>query len=370
MANIFRRKTRAGKPAKNWSIQYQDERGKWRIVKGCSTKELTRQKALGIEQRVLNIKAGLVDPFEAPKASPLSEHVQAFNRDMEGKGRNKYHIDPTINRVTTVFEACGFTTIDDLTRFDVADIVNRYLAGRSDLATGTVNKYLGALKAFCRWAVKQNRMPASPLVLVGSVTEGEESFQRRALTTEQFNGLIKAAAAGKKTKRLSGEDRAWLYMVAAYSGLRASELASLTPASFQLDAPCVVVRGAYTKNGEEARQPLRPDFAAMLAPWLQAKAGKLWPGKWYRRAAEMLRVDLLAAGIPFETGEGVVDFHALRTTYVTNLARAGVHPSIAQRLARHSVITLTMGTYTKLSKAEVAEGLRGLPAPATMPSAQ
>jgi integrase len=367
MANIFRRKTRAGKPAKNWSIQYQDERGKWRIVKGCSTKELTRQKALGIEQRVLNIKAGLVDPFEAPKASPLLEHVQAFKREMEGKGRDKYHIDPTINRVTTIFEACRFKTIDDLTRFDVADEVNRYLATRDDLATGTINHYLTALKSFTRWAVKQNRMPASSLLMIGSVaTEGEESFQRRALTVEQFDALIAAADMGKKVQRQSGEDRAWLYMTAAYSGLRASELASLTPTSFLLqgDSPVIVARRGYTKNKEEARQPIRPDFAAMLAPWLQTKAGTIWPGRWYRRAAEMLRVDLEAAGIEPETEEGVCDFHALRVTYITNLARAGVHPSIAQRLARHSSITLTMGTYTKLSKAEVAEGLRGLPAPA------
>lgn len=133
MANIFKRKTRAGKPAKNWSIQYQDEKGKWRIVKGCSTKELTVRKAHDLEERVLNVKAGRVDPFEAPKASPLSEHVDAFKRELESKGRSKDHVAPTINRIESIFAGCGFTSIEQLTGFDSADAVNRYLATRDEL---------------------------------------------------------------------------------------------------------------------------------------------------------------------------------------------------------------------------------------------
>lgn len=44
----------------------------------------------------------------------------------------------------------------------------------------------------------------------------------------------------------------------------------------------------------------------------------------------------------------VADFHALRHTYITNLATAGVSPKTAQTLARHSTITLTMDRYTHL----------------------
>ena len=41
------------------------------------------------------------------------------------------------------------------------------------------------------------------------------------------------------------------------------------------------------------------------------------------RTADMVRVDLQAAGIPFETPAGVVDFHALRGTYVSDLVSSG-----------------------------------------------
>ena len=61
----------------------------------------------------------------------------------------------------------------------------------------------------------------------------------------------------------------------------------------------------------------------------------------------MLRRDLQAAGIPYRDEEGrVLDFHSLRHTFGTNLARAGVAPKVAQELMRHSDINLTMMTYT------------------------
>lgn len=55
-------------------------------------------------------------------------------------------------------------------------------------------------------------------------------------------------------------------------------------------------------------------------------------------------------------------FHSLRVTYVTELVRAGIHPRVDQSLARHSTITLTMASYTKLEKDEIAAAVDSLPA--------
>jgi integrase len=371
MAIIFRRTTRGGKPAKNYSIKFKGETGKWITVAGLASKELTKQKAHDLEERVLNVKAGRVDPFDASKAAPLKEHVKAYQRYLEGKGRSPDHVGPAMTRIHRVLQGCGFTNIDHLTSYDASDKITAYLSKQhgDGLTASTVNRYLSHLKSFIKWAVRQNRMPLSPISLMGTIDDtgdDDERRERRAISGDDFAKLIKTAALGVKVQRQTAEDRAWLYMTAAYTGLRASELASLTPGSFKLDggAPCVLVRAGYTKNGQEARQPIRPDFAAMLAGWLAGKSGKLWPGKWYRRAAEMLRVDLEAAGVPYVDDEGrVFDFHSLRVTFITNLARAGVHPKIAQKLARHGSIDLTMNVYTRLSDAEISEGLRGLPAP-------
>lgn len=91
------------------------------------------------------------------------------------------------------------------------------------------------------------------------------------------------------------------------------------------------------------------------------KEGRLFSRLACKRSAEMLRVDLKSAKILEETEEGVVDFHALRVTYITNLARSDIHPKTAQILARHSDIQLTMRVYTKLGKNEVADALKAMP---------
>ena len=43
---------------------------------------------------------------------------------------------------------------------------------------------------------------------------------------------------------------------------------------------------------------------------------------------------------------GAFDFQSLRHQFLANLQCAGVHPKIAQALARHWTITLTMDRYT------------------------
>lgn len=78
-----------------------------------------------------------------------------------------------------------------------------------------------------------------------------------------------------------------------------------------------------------------------------------------KEPASILRVDLEAAGIPARDAlDRVVDFHALRHTFITNLAQGGVHPKTAQAPARHSTITLTMDRSSHSSRVAFADRLR------------
>jgi len=80
------------------------------------------------------------------------------------------------------------------------------------------------------------------------------------------------------------------------------------------------------------------------------------------RASEMVAEDLAAAEIPVYDESGrVVDFHALRTTFGTNLARGGVALQLAQRLMRHSDPKLTSSVYTVLSRDDERAAIAVLP---------
>ena len=145
--------------------------------------------------------------------------------------------------------------------------------------------------------------------------------RRSALTPEQAARLISVTRASKTRRKLSGEDRSWLYSLALVTGLRRSELQSLTPESFNLNAhpPTVFVAGAHTKNGKDATQPLPAHVIPELRTWLSSKPvyAPLFPTD--RNCSLMIRADLKAAGIPSDG----FDFHCLRHTYATLVDRCG-----------------------------------------------
>jgi hypothetical protein len=154
---------------------------------------------------------------------------------------------------------------------------------------------------------------------------------------------------------LDGVDRAMLYRVAATVALRAGECASLTPDSFvrELGGMSVRVAAAYSKHRREDSVPVPVALADVLEPWLATKqAGKrLWPTAWHVNAAEMLRHDLLEAGIEYETEEGFFDFHATRHTGITRGSRV-MRIDQLRVFARHAKIETTMG-YVHTDAAEL-----------------
>ena len=75
----------------------------------------------------------------------------------------------------------------------------------------------------------------------------------------------------------------------------------------------------------------------------------------------MLAIDLKAAGIEPETDSGVIDFHALRTTYVSHLVSSGASVKTSQVLARHSSPVLTIGVYAKASLHDISGAVESLP---------
>ena len=76
----------------------------------------------------------------------------------------------------------------------------------------------------------------------------------------------------------------------------------------------------------------------------------------------MLRKDLDAAGIPYQDEDGrYADFHALRHTFITNLALGGTAPKVTMDLARHSDINMTMSRYSHTVLEDRAKAVQALP---------
>lgn len=93
----------------------------------------------------------------------------------------------------------------------------------------------------------------------------------------------------------------------------------------------------------------------------------VWPGTWHKHAAEVLKIDLEAAGIPYALegphGVAFADFHALRHSFVTALAAAGVGHKELQELDRHADPRLTLGLYTHTTPGQLASAVGRLAIP-------
>ena len=203
---------------------------------------------------------------------------------------------------------------------------------------------------------------------------------RRGKDRGQPNAKVRKDTACGLTR--IGRKRALFYRIAVYTGLRVSEIKSLTIADTHLDSapPHLRLHAKHDKARRGARQPLPDDLAAAIRDYLadrlveaQEKAialrqpvpPALSPDEKLIPKAPTLRVfnkDLKLAGIPKKDDWGrTVDLHGLRHTFGTFLARGGVHPRTAMELMRHSDIRLTTKIYQHLELADTAQALNHLP---------
>tara|TARA_R100000750_G_C2343891_1_gene95414 strand:+ start:107 stop:850 length:744 start_codon:yes stop_codon:yes gene_type:complete len=238
------------------------------------------------------------------------------------------------------------------------------------ISTGTANHYVRAVKCFTGWLLRERYLTSDPFVgLRGSNAKSDRRKIRRPITDEEFRRLVSDTQKSPKTYRghdwqFRSDDRIMLYRLAIHTGLRAKEIASLTIHDIDLTTKTVRCKASNTKNGEEAVLPLSDSLCVHLATYIdQLKTDKLFSGSWAekRMGGKLLKRDLKRAGIEIDTKSGSLDFHSLRYTFISNLAKGNVHPSKAQRLARHSTIALTMDVYTQLSVDDLRSAVDVLP---------
>jgi integrase len=213
------------------------------------------------------------------------------------------------------------------------------------------------------------------------------TWKRAELTADT---VVAAAERGRATLRPDvverlerlGRERALLYAVLVTTGLRRGELAALTIGDVLLDdeRPVIMLRGVDAKNGEAARLPLRADVAGELRAWIDEKAEavcrqRVGVAGVVRPADDMplfdvpdklvriLHRDADAAGIPKRDKRGrTIDVHALRGTFGTHLARAGVDAVTLKTLMRHKRIETTLRYYVDEGLLEVDRAVGTLPA--------
>lgn len=396
MARVFKHTHgKAGEiqKTKNWYTEFKTHDGRRKRVPGYADKKLTEELGRKLERlasmravqmpldadtlrwieglpkklRANLVKWGMIDGRSASQMQPLSDHLADFRRSLMDRTEPE-HAQLVADRAERIVTACGFVFYSDISR----DLVERYLADRragvgdeGSIGHQTHNFYVQAIKQFCKWMVDSDRATenAARNIRRVKVTDKDE---RRALTDAELQKLITTAAAGPVRYRFDGRSRAMLYLAATYTGLRASELAVLTPKNFDLsgEVPTVTIKAADEKARRGAVLPLHPTLHAELREWIEHfdADDRLWPGRWAenRYGNKLIKFDLEAAEIPFRTDAGKIDFHALRHTFCTRLANSGATTREVMDLARHTTAAMSM-RYTHATMYDLASAIGAVP---------
>jgi site-specific recombinase XerD len=342
-------------------------------------------------------KAGLVDPTEEERRRPLADHLREFESYLRNRGVTPKQVQETLRMLQRLIDHRKWRLIGDITAGAALEFLGQLRQeGRS---AQTYNHYLKAAKQFTRWLVRERRTLFDPLAHVARLNvRVDRRHDRRALSQEEFARLVEAARNGKRVEGISGPDRAMLYVLAAWTGFRKGELGSLTLRSLRLDddPPTATVAACYSKHRREDTQVLHPELVRQLKAWLAAKRrlkpdeplfpiSRRVPGGLERKSHLMIQRDLAAARdgwlaesqtpeeharrlqsdfLCYANHAGLyADFHSLRHLFITNLERAGLSPKMAQTLARHSDIRLTLGVYTHVELHDQTAAVHALPPP-------
>lgn len=341
----------------------------------CRSLKVRDRQAAGIIERDMVRRAametaGLVDPYEKHRKRPIGEHLDDWKRSLLAKGGTELHASQTHRRAQRVFDGCKVKTWSDIQ----ASQIQEFIANELGVGAATRNAYRRCTKALGAWMCRDRRAADNPLAyLEAENARTDRRHDRRAFEVEELRRLIDVAPP----------DRAMLYRVAVGTDLRANELRTLTRDSFDLDAdpPTVTVKAAYSKHRREDILPMRAELAEALRVYLSDRDGPALDVP--KRQAAVLREDLAAARalwlgesrtaaereereasdfLGYIDRDGrYADFHALRHTFISALASGGIHPKIAQALARHSSIVLTMDVYSHMIATDQSDALRVLP---------
>nr|MEA2797628.1 integrase/recombinase XerD [Phenylobacterium sp.] len=247
----------------------------------------------------------------------------------------------------------------DLADASAEDVEAYFTAlGARGLAPATASRRRAAVRQFYRFVLGEGWRADDPSRRVEAPRKGRAL--PKVLSRGEVDRLIAAAAArdGAQGLRL-----ACMVELAYASGLRISELTSLTLAALARDPAYLIVKG---KGGKERLAPLndaaRTAVKAYLKvrqgflpkgqkanPWLFAsrgKEGRLTP----RRFAQLL--DEAAAGAGIDPAR--VSPHVLRHAFATHLLEGGADLRVVQTLLGHADIGTTQ-IYTHVAGDRLAE---------------
>jgi integrase len=229
-----------------------------------------------------------------------------------------------------------YPTADDITKEAMQDFVYGLSKRMGD---NTIRKRLANLRSLWRYMQREKLVSADvePFEKL-DIPKGPKNGKRRPFSREQINRLLEAATGPMNS----------LIMLAAYTGCRLEELASLKTADVSEDSIRIVSGKTDAAEREiPVHSAIKPLVARLIA---ESKEGYLLEGP-------TLRVNKLGVrghniGMQFgimksKLGYGSdLVFHSIRKTVATQFEEAQIPETVAARILGHELKTMSYGLYS------------------------
>jgi site-specific recombinase XerD len=272
----------------------------------------------------------------------LSPHTLAAYRN------DLLHLATFLHRSTLTLETADHPTL------------RRFLAQQHALgyARASIARRVGAIHTFYRWAAADGRIDRDPSLLLGrpKVVNRLPTVLRAAEASDLMEIPAEPDQDDPIERAVVLRDRAILELLYG-SGLRVSEVTSLTGDDLDLDGARVVVMG---KGRKERRLPLSDFAVGAVREWLgqgrphlaTAPTGALFLNR-KRKPMGPRDVRAMVDGYAGDLLPGRrVGPHTLRHSFATHLLEGGADIRAVQELLGHSSVATTQ-RYTHVSRARL-----------------
>jgi len=281
-------------------------------------------------------------------ASPFAYWIQTF---LEARRIDRGASDRTIEAYKRDLAQFAASLPEGLAPEKItADHLNSFVAHlhRENQKPASIARKTSALRQFFKFCCLERRLTENPAENLEAPRQGQRLPKN--LSTEDVTKLLAAADAGlsyssdERADAFRARDRAILYLLYA-TGLRISELTSLTPHDIDLQMGYLRVKG---KGGKERIAPFATIAGDHLRNWIETHRSSLKPATDHvfinHRGFALTRQSVwktlkelaLQAGI-----STTLSPHKLRHSFATHLLQSGMNLRSLQMLLGHSDLSTT-----------------------------
>jgi len=294
-----------------------------RKAKNCPNRELRDRLQAEMRRRTWMVESGLVTARELLVADaarkPVDSVIAEFTKHLRRRRATKQSVAESKRAATVIFKKAGIKCIGEVNVKPVNAALDKMAEGGA--SPRTINLYLHAAKAVCKWAVKNSYLHENPLDSLQQVEDLSLVKVRRSLTVAEF-------------ELLRGSKRWPDYLLLVRTLLRWSEAASLTFQHVDLEKGLLTVPKGIGKRDRKlvAEVPLARDVLVLLR---RRRAVGNVPLLLHRKPVpHVWRAEVKRLGIEHKTEAGYAQCSSLRPTGCTWLAQAGVDLDTIMRLRR------------------------------------